>query len=221
MSTRPPRFKALVFDLDGTLVDSRPGIEACLRGALAATFPSLKMPPDLSPYLAPPFPRIVSHIWPALGPSDVGILVGEFRRRYCESGWRNFEIFPGAGAAVASLSQQGMRQFVLTNKPEELTRKILAACGMASAFEAAYSLDSFDPPAASKSEAAGFLLERTGLAAKEVCLVGDTPEDKAVAETCGMGFIGVSHGYGPSDWHPPTLLDKFDQLAEALTSYPL
>ena len=187
--------QAIVFDLDGTLVDSLPGITWAARAALAKARPGSELP-DLRPFLGPPIREIFRRVLPEAGPAMLTSLEREFRTAYDEAGWTKTAAFPGVPEALAKLRSLGMRCFGVTNKPAVPTQRILAHCGLDRFFEVFLSPDSRQPTFASKSAATRALLEEWHMDPRTTCLVGDTLDDAYAARACGVAFVAYSGGYG-------------------------
>jgi phosphoglycolate phosphatase len=190
------RIEAVVFDLDGTLVDSLSGIEKSLRLAVERVAPSLVIP-DLRPFVGPPLPKMLAKIWPSLSVDQITSIGAEFRKHYFDRGCYECSLYPGATEILSALSGEQVKLFVLTNKPMLPTRNILGQFGLLQIFSDVVSPDSAQNPFESKTEAARWLAQTHGLAEpSHVILVGDGQDDRAAAEACGFRFIAAGYGYG-------------------------
>lgn len=190
----PGRTSAVVFDLDGTLADSVPGIEASLRHALAQACASLELR-DLRSAIGPPIKVMVMRLWPKLSEGEVDRIVAAFRAHYDIEGCRQARLYEGAAETLALLRERGLRLFLLTNKPAGATRTMLGRLGIDPFFAAVMSPDG-DPSFSVKREGARCLQERFELPAESTVLVGDGPDDATAAQACGFGFIAAAYGYG-------------------------
>jgi phosphoglycolate phosphatase len=185
----------LFFDLDGTLVDSLPGIEYSARAALAEVLPGCE-PPDFRPFIGPPIQEIYRR---ALGEENrdlLGRLERAYRSSYDSVGWQHTRSYPGVPEVLKQLVEEGYFCMVLTNKPRIPCLKILENLKLACYFKAVMTPDSREPGFASKAEAALQASQQFGLSGPDTLLVGDSLEDAATAAACGFFFAGVTFGYG-------------------------
>jgi len=187
------------FDLDMTLVDSRPGIAATLRALGAETGTRIdvdvvvgRLGPVLEEELAQWFP-----------PGDVGAACERFRALYVEVGVPGTFLLPGARDAVAAVRAAGRRVVVVTAKYEPNAARCLE--------HVALSVDAVDGWRFGPGKGAALLEHGAG------CYVGDTPADVAGARAAGVVAIGVATGaHGP-----PELRDAgADVVLRSLTEFP-
>jgi phosphoglycolate phosphatase len=190
--------KNIIFDLDGTLIDSFPGIFESLRHAVSVVDPKLDLK-RLKNQVGPPLPTMLSRMWPDL-PEDVRLMVlSEFRSDYNNRGYLYSVAYPGVAEALNRFRSLGVSLFVLTNKPLIPTKKILSHLGMEILFKEILSPDSVTPSFSVKAEGALHLMEKHALITGETLLVGDSPDDLNAAQVAGFSFVEVSYGYGNFD----------------------
>ena len=207
--------KSVIFDLDGTLVDSLPGIERSARTAIESVLPGVPMP-DLKAVIGPPVAAMFARVWPDLDQEKMARLVAGFRSHYLENGCLDSVLFPGVVETLSRLQAAGIRMFVLTNKPSAPTKTILGALGLAEFFDAVLAQDSPESPFASKPDGARALMRRFGLDADQTTLVGDGADDAAAAEACGFRFIAAAYGYGMAAATAATRVEKFSEIERYL-----
>jgi phosphoglycolate phosphatase len=193
-------FRHIVFDLDGTLVDSLPGIEWSARQALAACG-AAPLSRDLRPLLGPPIRAILAAATGIAAPHLLDAMERAFRGSYDAEGWRQTVCYPGAVEALDQLSASGATLWVATNKNRLATGKILSQLGVGRFFREVVCRDSRRPPFPSKAEMLVDLAARRGLEPSDCLMVGDTSEDAAAATAAGMQCAIVSHGYGGNGRH--------------------
>ena len=192
--------RLVVFDLDGTLVDSARDIAAAVNAALAALEPGTAPLPlervvgfvgDGARVL---IERVLQHRGSSLRPDRVLPLYLEaYRERLLDT----TQLYPGVAEALDELSGSGRELAVLTNKPGDLSRTILNGLGVGSRFARIWGAG--DVPAR-KPDPAGLraLLAELGAAAEEVWLVGDSPTDVETARAAGARAAGVAWGFDVS-----------------------
>jgi phosphoglycolate phosphatase len=185
----------LIFDLDGTLVDSIPGIQWSVEQALAAC----GMPPvcrDLKPLIGPPIRDILANVSGASEPAVLDRMELAFRSAYDSVGWRKTTCQPGAKGALERLRMAGCALWIVTNKPGYAAHAILSELALAVLFQEIVCRDSRTPGFASKEEMLVNLLERCELGRTESIMIGDTLEDGRAAAAAGIACALVPHGYG-------------------------
>lgn len=190
---------AVLFDLDGTLIDSAPSIlesyrlafEACGLAPVVALDAALIGPP-----LRPTLARLLGGTVDSVEAATLDRLAAAFRVAYDGAGYRATVAYPGLHAVLDALAAAGRRLFIVTNKRLVPTRLILDHFGIGARFEAVYALDAFAPPVADKTAALAVVLVRHGLDPAGCVYIGDTPEDAAAAAAHALPFVAAGWGYG-------------------------
>ncbi len=216
----PGRLSALVFDLDGTLIDSAPDIAAALNALLA----ELALPPlpvtDVKRMIGDGIAVLVERAVAANG-SKVDFsedLVGRFRGHYYARLTEETRPFPGVAETLERLQAAGWRMAVCTNKLAAPAQRILKALGLDGYFGALAGGDSY----ATKKPAAEPLLgvlESLGAARSEALMVGDSPADVKAARNAGLPVVAVSYGYrrvAADALGADILIDEFTALPDAI-----
>jgi phosphoglycolate phosphatase len=209
--------RLVVFDLDGTLVDSARDIAASVNEALLRLAPAS---PPLSLERVVAFvgdgarvliERVLGHARLALTADEVlPVYLECYERRALET----TRLYPGVEAALAALEAAGCALAVLTNKPGELSRAILGGLGVAGRFERIWG--GGDTPAR-KPDPAGLLalLAQLEARADEAWLVGDSPTDVMTARAASVRVAGALWGFDPQGLRaaaPDRLLTEPDRL---------
>jgi phosphoglycolate phosphatase len=184
----------IFFDLDGTLVDSLPGIEYSVDSALREL--RLERGVPLRPLIGPPIRTILKMVAVGATADQLDRLEAAFRAVYDSIGWRKTMLHAGAAQALAQLRQAGFRLFLVTNKPLDATNKILSWLGLKPHFEDVVARDSAVPVFRSKAQMLCRLLAEYSLDARECLMVGDTMEDYRAAVESGVKAAIMTHGYG-------------------------
>jgi phosphoglycolate phosphatase len=220
--TTSPRFssvRALIFDLDGTLIDSK----LDLVHSVNATLRELKRPelPEeiISSYIGNGAPVLVAK---SLGsdapPAELDRALKFFLSHYEAHKMDNTCAYPGVAEALEHLSAMPMA--VLTNKPERISVRILEALGLAKYFRAIYGGNTFSTK---KPDPLGVntILREFSARSNEALLIGDSEVDVQTARNAGILAAIVNYGFGIHDRaaHPADLyLDRLLDIVPALTA---
>jgi phosphoglycolate phosphatase len=187
--------RCIFFDLDGTLLDSLPGITHSLKQAFeACSLPMLRT--DVREQIGPPVRTILARLAGEPSEHDLDRLERAFRASYDTDGWRMTYCYPGAQETLRSMRAQNLRLFVVSNKPRHIAVEILKAEGTAALFEEIVTKDSRQPQYSGKDEMVAMLLASHGLEPQECMMVGDTIEDGLAAAKAQIMFALMTHGYG-------------------------
>jgi phosphoglycolate phosphatase len=189
--------RLVVFDLDGTLVDSARDIAAAVNAALAA----------LEPGTAPlPLDRVMGFVGDGArvliervlqhrrSPLRADIVLPLYLEAYRERLLDTTALYRGIAEALAALSARGVKLAVLTNKPGDLSRTILNALKVGPRFARIWGAG--DVPAR-KPDPAGLraLVAELGATPAQTWLVGDSPTDVGAARAAGVRVAGVCWGF--------------------------
>ena len=218
----PPAPTTVVFDLDGTLIDSAPD----LAGALNAVLGEQGLPPlSLDSVRAMVGEGVVKMLERGLAAAgmtmDDGLsnnLRDRFLDHYRDRMTQRTRPFPGVVEALESLRDAGTALAVCTNKRMDFTVPILETLDLARFFGAVIGGDSL---AVAKPDPAPLraAIERAGGSPGGAVMVGDSDIDVATARAVGVPVIAVSFGYThvpPRELGADAVIDHFDQLADAL-----
>jgi phosphoglycolate phosphatase len=203
VSVKLPR--CLLFDLDGTLLDSLPGIAYSVQAAFDAAGLHERAY-NLRQLIGPPIRTILSRAAETSDPALLDTLERYFRASYDNEGWRRSVCFPDAFEVLQAMKKSGHRLFIVTNKPRHSSTMAIEAEGIAPFFEGIYTRDSTEPPYATKADMLHALLTDQHLSPQECVMVGDTIEDASAAAMHQIDFIFMEHGYGELSSAYPVLL---------------
>jgi phosphoglycolate phosphatase len=190
-----PRYPHIVFDLDGTLIDSAPAILASFREAFAQTgiVPVCAIDDSI---IGPPLTETLQLMSGSDDPALIGRLAEAFKASYDSTGYQATAAYAGVGALLADLAAAGRCLSIATNKRIHPTRLILAHLGWDNFFSHVYALDLFTPRLPNKAVMIGRLLADQGIAREQAIYIGDRSEDGESADANGLPFIAVTWGYG-------------------------
>lgn len=176
----------MIFDLDGTLVDSLPTVAAAMSQAMQAHGFTVTAD-EVIPRIGPPMDVLVEEMTGC--PRALAERVNaDFARLYYGEFIQQTPPMPGAGALLARLHDAGVRLTVLTNKVESGGRQMVAVQGWEALFDAVLGRDSM---ARSKPAPDGalLLLERFGVAPAAGAIVGDTEYDMRCGRDAALGWV--------------------------------
>lgn len=192
----PPRF--VLLDLDGTLIDSRPGIAASFLAALRALGHTPDATFDITRFIGPPLEDSFQALLQARGDDRVTEAVEAYRQHYGEVGLLKSELYPGIADALATLRHAGLKLYLATSKREIFARRILENLKLAGDFDGIYG----SVPGGArdhKPELLAHILAERGLSASHGVMVGDRRYDVVGAHAVRMPGLGVLWGYGSRD----------------------
>jgi phosphoglycolate phosphatase len=191
----------LLFDQDGTIFDSLPGVEFSVRCAFEACHLPLRRL-DLRRMIGPPIRTILAQAGEVEQGTVLDALERAFRTSYDGEGWQKTVCFPEAVPVLKTLRARGHRLFVVSNKPRHISLRILEKVNLLELFEEIVTADSRVPAYRGKEEMLETLMARHGLTSHDCLFAGDTMEDAKAAATAGMGFAYMTHGYGDVESTP-------------------
>ena len=213
------RIRALVFDLDGTLIDSKQDLVLSVNATLKA-IGRAELPEDVvASYVGSGAPVLIGR---ALGGSpDSQQLQGAlkyFLSHYEEHKLDHTRAYPGIREALCKL--EGTPMAVLSNKPANASVRILEGLGLASFFKVIYGGNSF---ATKKPDPQGVraVLRDLHVAAEESAMVGDSEVDVQTARNAGMISAIVNFGFGSHDrekYPADVYLDRMEELVPLVAS---
>lgn len=205
--------KHIVFDLDGTLVDSAPGILRSLAYAFEtqALQPLVPITPQV---IGPPLHETIAHLSGSSDPVTIRDCADRFKAHYDQEGLLATMPYTGILELLQALDAGGARLHVATNKRQEPARKILKHLGWETFFASVYGIDT-PPGFSSKTMLLKALLEHEGCPPEHTVYIGDKLADHTAATSHGVHFVGVQWGYGDAQELAglPTVPDCHELLA--------
>ena len=193
MRLPPPNSHHIVFDLDGTLIDSSPSILAAFKGAfLKANLQPMKpLTPEI---IGPPLKETLKNL---LGENDaekIDELAEFFKESYDSEGYKQTQVFAGVEHLLAELSKT-KPLYIATNKRIKPTLLIIEHLGWQQYFRGVYALDMLEAAAKNKAELIAYVLKTQSIKTDEAIYIGDRVEDKKAALANNLDFCYAKWGY--------------------------
>jgi phosphoglycolate phosphatase len=207
----------LIFDLDGTLVDSKLDLVHSVNAARGLMNLAPISEELVSSYVGN---GVVVLMRRALGPdaseAEVQRAVEFFLGYYRDHMLDNTRLYPSVKEGLDRLLESGARMAVLTNKPVRFSRAIVQGLGLGGHFFQVYGGNSFEQK---KPDPIGIekLLEESGIARERAIMVGDSGVDVRTARNAMVKACGVSYGFQPESFEqdpPDIVVDDMNQLAD-------
>ncbi len=214
----------LIFDLDGTLIDSAPDLHRSLNAVLTehgrAAVPLDGIRAMVGDGAAKLVERGFADTGDAVTPAALPGLVQRFLLHYAAGQHAMTQPFPCVIDTLAALHEQGCRLGVCTNKPHGPTLEILELFGLTRFFGAVTGGDSLPVRKPDPGHLLG-TLELLGAAAEDAVMIGDSANDVAVARAAGVPAIVVRYGYTRTpveELGADAIIDRFDEIIPWLGS---
>lgn len=220
------RTDTLIFDLDGTLVDSLPDLAGALNRLLAAAGRPTLPEDRIATMVGDGVAKLVERGFAATGgvPDRAGLdaLVARFTADYEPRAAELTRPYPGVAALLPLLAGLGWRLGVCTNKPQAATLFVLEAVGLAGSIGAVAGGDRFAVRKPDPRHLTG-VVEAAGSTTARAVMIGDGPQDLAAARAAGMRAIAALYGYGrerilAADLAGIVCIDSFTGLPAALST---
>lgn len=189
-------FEHILFDLDGTLICSHPGIVRGV-GMVLEELGIYKSPKELLSFVGPPMLESFTKGC-GLSMEEYTRAIERFRRFYETQGMFESEVYPGIPELLTRLQSAGKKLYVATSKPEPQARQLLEHFGLQDFFAFIGGSDGdFHGERHNKTLVMEYVLKNAGIApGPGVCMVGDKSHDVQGAKNTGIFSIGVLYGYG-------------------------
>ena len=209
-------YDAILFDVDGTLIDSAPGI----INTLEEVFSQMGVDTtnvDLRRYLGPPLRKSFGEHF--ADPALIEKATGLYRDSYAVKGSHECTPYSGAAGMLRRLKDAGLLLCTATSKPTAVVTPILEEKGLAPFFDFIGGA-SMDESRDTKTEVVRYVLDQPMMQGKRVLMVGDRNDDMRGAADCGLDAAGALYGYGSREeldpFHPVLLAESCADLADQI-----
>ena len=183
----------VLVDLDGTLVDPKPGLIGSVQYALAQLGHPVPPAEELLWLIGPPlrvsFPKLLGR------PDLTEQAIAHYRKRYFDGGMYDAIVYDGVPAALDALSDAGCRLFVATAKAHDFARPILERFDLARRFAGIHGPE-LDGTNEHKADLIAHMIAQHGVCAQGAVMIGDREFDVLAAKRNGIPTVGVTWGYG-------------------------
>ena len=187
------KYRYLLFDMDGMLVDTREGILKCAQHALAAFGIQVDDLQTLTKFVGPPLSTSFREFY-GFSDEQVAKAVTIYRQRYSTHGQYECFVFDGVADMLAALRAQGYRMCIATSKLETYAKEMLERLGIAGFFEQIVGA-TLDEKISTKAEVVREAIRRMEITQREKALmIGDRKHDVLGAKECGIDSFGVYMG---------------------------
>ena len=197
------KIKAVLFDLDGTLLDTSPGVLSSVKYTIEKMGFQSHSEDALEEFIGPPIRKKMAEVY---GISDelAGTAMECFRQNYGREDLYKAEAYPGLTELLDELRQKGYLLGVATYKREDQAQSLLEKKGLARFFDVIHGSDVDGK--LTKADVVNLCIRDLAVPPQETVMIGDSLNDAVGAKEAGLKFIGVLYGFG----------FKFEKEIEAL-----
>lgn len=189
------KYSYILFDLDGTLTESAPGIVNSVLYSLKKNGIEAQDRDRLLEFVGPPLAESLKKHY-GIPEERVWPFIRSYREYFDEKGWKENRVYEGIPEALAKLKEGGCHLILATSKPEPAARRIMDYFGLSEYFDFIGG-STEDGSISRKGEVIRYVLDRIGREhLDEMVMVGDREHDVNGAKENGLPCIGVLYGYG-------------------------
>lgn len=188
------KIENIIFDLDGTLVNSAGDILHCLKKAYGSIH-ELSNVEIRDSFIGPPLYELIKKITPDITEERINLLIKEFRNCYDNSSFPKTRLNDGVYKLIQDLKHLNIKIFIATNKPTIVTKKILTNLKI-DVFNDVVSLDALAGKKLNKTEMISYIINKWDLQKDTTLMVGDDASDIVAAHNNGISAVAVLGGYG-------------------------
>jgi len=215
---RLKKLSAIVFDLDGTLIDSSRAIVECMNYALARKGLPAADTQTIERSIGTPLEKMFSSFTDD-NPSE---LIRLYREQFSRVFLQKTHLFPGAKESLQAMKKRGYRLAVATTKPRYYAEPILKHLGVRQLFDAVAGAEEV-PRLKPSPDILHLVLTRLGCTNEETLYVGDHPVDIAAAKAAGIEVISVTTGFHSREelekLKPAAVVDNLHELIALLPDH--
>jgi phosphoglycolate phosphatase len=188
-------YKNILFDLDGTLVDSAPGIEASFYIAYLKVY-NKECPQIITTFIGPPIDQVLKAVNGETNLEITNRFVDAFKQHYDNEGYKKSKLYDDVESVLEVLLKNKINIFIATNKRVKPTKLILDYLSIDNYFNDIYCPDILDLKFKNKTDLISHILKSNSLLLNETIMIGDTIHDGLAADENKLDFALVEYGYG-------------------------
>lgn len=207
-----PKYPLAVFDLDGTLLNTYPGVRAGVVEVIRRHRLQPLPEETLRTFVGPPiYVSLMRHY--GVDEQTAKAWQEDFRNFYVSNGLLQASVYDGMLETLQKLQQRGVKTSVATYKREDMAQKVLEHFGLATYLDGIYGSDAANTR--TKSDIIRMAIASSGITNfEDALMIGDTDNDARGAAEIGVPFLAVSYGFG---FHEPADVEEFPHVGLAQT----
>lgn len=192
------KFTTAIFDLDGTITDSAPGILKSLCYMMEKHKIPVLPEEKLRLFIGPPLRESLPEVF-GFGEEKVERMIETYQEYYGDKGIFECTVFAGMPEALQKLKDSGVRILMATAKPEKFARMVAEHFDLAKYFDFMGGA-CIDESRSNKHEVIEYVLESCGITDRTgIVMIGDRAHDMTGAQKSGLHTLGVTYGYGSAE----------------------
>ncbi len=190
------KYTHLFFDMDGTLIDSKPGIFNSIYYTLRKLqLPESEWPVDLNPFIGPPLRESFRSLF-GFSSEMAEHATKTYREYYSAKGMHEYNVYPGIPEVLRQLTEAGFRLSLVTSKAEVFAKEIIKNTTFAALFQTVSGCE-ISGERSDKHDLISYTLNILGLQpSKQILMIGDRLHDIKGARLAGISSAAVLYGYG-------------------------
>ncbi len=192
------KLDTIIFDLDGTLIDSAASIISSVEAAFKDTGIEQRIP-ITAKLIGPPLEEIMRTLVTDSDIKAIPRLLEAFKCHYDEIGFKETIVYEGIIETLLEFKQNGINLYIATNKRKLAANKILHHLGWTNLFMNLFTLDSFAPPLPNKNSMLKIISSTLPGKIENRIYIGDRQEDADAAKVNNLYFLWAKWGYGGLD----------------------
>lgn len=184
----------ILFDLDGTITDSKEGILTAVKYAMDAYGIKEEDEERLNMFIGPPLIDAFT-TYDGVDEEQGQKLVSKYREFYKDKGIYMFRVYDGVPEMIKKIKKAGKKVYLATAKPIVFAERIIEKIGITEYFDGLYGA-SMDASRNKKEQVIAYVIEKEQLEKEKILMVGDRDNDVEGANINGIDVLGVLYGYG-------------------------